>query len=338
MTPRAAPAVEIAKSGLPTSGALREASDAGYTQARELPLTIDAGAVKNVAQGIQRALEEKGLLGEFAPDTFTVLRKLQSPEPGAYATGSNLISAREALRNASQNFVNAREAKAANEAIAQLDRFIENPPAESVLAGSPAEFAKTAREARGNYAASKRSEQITGQVDEAHGNAAAANSGQNIGNAVRQRFNAIVKSDKKSSGFTDEEIAQAERISDGTVPGNVARFTGNLLGGGGGLGAVASAATGAAALGPAGAAAPVIGYALKKLSDASVERQVRLLDEMTRRRAPLAQTSAYQKAQQDALRQALLASPTNRRAVFMSMMQAARNQMTADLKKSEEVQ
>lgn len=328
LAPRAVSNLAASKGGIPTSEALRSASDVGYDAARNSSLIVKADAVKGVAANIQRDLEQKGILGEFAPDTYTVLKKLQNPAEGAFATGSNLISAREALRNASQNFTNPREAKAANDAIRELDRFIESVPAESVVAGTPAEFAKIASDARGNYAASRRSDQVTGQLEEAQGNAAAANSGQNIGNAVRQRFNAIVKSDKKSSGFTEQEIAQAEKVRDGTVLGNTTRLLGNVLGGGGGLGAVATAATGAATLGPVGAAAPLVGYGLKKLSDASVNRQVRALDEMTRARSPLAQTDAYRVAQRNALQEAMNASPAMRRSVYMAMMEAAKRQFS----------
>lgn len=291
MTPRVAPALAGPKVALPTSEELLASSNSRYDAARNSPLTVKADAVKNLAATIQQELEQKGILGDFAPDTFAVLKKLQSPADGSYASGSNLISAREALRNASQNFTKPRDSKAANAAIEQLDRFIEGPPAESVLAGSPAEFAKIAKAARGDYAASRRSDTVLGQLEEAQGNAAAANSGQNFGNSVRQRFNAIVKSDKKSSGFNDAEIKQAELVRDGTLLGNTTRFSGNLLGGGGGLGSVISSAAGAAAFGPFGAALPIAGYGLKKISDAAVNRQVRVLDEMTRARSPLAQES-----------------------------------------------
>lgn len=292
MAPKAATSLTSSKAALPNADELLASSNSLYSEARAAPLALKADSIRQLAGTIQSGLEEKGILGEFAPDTFTVLKKLQSPADGAHATGSNIISAREALRNASQNFTNPREAKAANQAIAQLDEFIKAPPAESVLAGNPATFAETAKAARGDYAAAQRSNQILGESEIAQGNAAAANSGQNIGNATRQRFNAILKSDKQSSGYSAAEITQMERIRDGTLLGNATRFAGNLLGGGGGLGSVASAAVGAGTLGPIGAAAPAVGYALKKFSDASVNRQVRKLDEMTRARSPLAESSA----------------------------------------------
>ncbi|HEX5509823.1 MAG TPA: hypothetical protein VFX37_15085 [Pseudolabrys sp.] len=313
----------IAKTEIPTADTLKAAADAGYDAARSSPLVLKADAVKNMASGLQDQLNQKGILPAFAPDTHAVLNALQNPPAGGFATGGNLISAREALRLASQNFTNPREALAANHAISGLDDFIENPPAGSVVAGSPAAFAKIARDARGNYAASKRSDLVNGQVDVAEGNAAAANSGQNIGNALRQRFNSVLKSDKASSGFTSDELAQMERVRDGTLAANAARFGGNLLGGGGGLGAVASAAVGAGALGPGGAAAPLVGYGLKKFSDAMVRREIAKLDEMTRARAPLAQSmnlappaSPLTVLPQSLARQLLLRSALGGRPIF----------------------
>lgn len=315
MAPRSASTL-AAPAGIPTADELKAASGSLYEQARNSPLSIEPGAVKNMAGGIQSALEEKGVLREFAPDTHAVLDKIQSAPAGAVATGGNLISAREALRLASQNFNNPREALAANRAIQGLDEFIKAPPAQSVLAGDPAAFAKLAEDARGNYAASKRSELVNGQVDVAEGNAAAANSGQNIGNSLRQRFNAVLKSDKKSSGFNDAELTQMQKVRDGTFLGNAGRKAGNILGGGGGLGSVASAAVGAGALGPVGAAAPILGYALKKMSDAAIRREISKLDEMTRARAPLAQGTGLAPAdtfKQELLVRGLLAEEVRRR-------------------------
>ena len=87
----------------PTEQALGAATDAGYDAARNSGFEIKSDAVRNWAAQTQADLEAAGRLKEFAPDTHLVLSKLQSGDPAAIATGGNLVSAREALREASRN-------------------------------------------------------------------------------------------------------------------------------------------------------------------------------------------------------------------------------------------
>lgn len=301
MAPKALPSLIAPKAGLPTAEELKSAASQGYDTARNMGVDIKPEAVANTAQTLAANLEKDGINAKLAPKTFGIIKELSAPPAGSVSTIANLETARRSLGHAGQDFLNPTEKMAAGRAIQHLDDYLGNIPQTDVLAGDAPAASKVLEEARANYAAGKRSEQINGETEIADRNAAAANSGQNIGNAVRQRFNAILKSDKKSQGFNDAEISQMERAVRGTALGNTARIGGNLLGGGGGLGSVASAAVGAGSLGPIGAAAPALGYGLKKLSDASVMRQVRKLDEMTRARAPLSQsmsTTALSPAEQ----------------------------------------
>lgn len=316
MAPKSAASLIAPKAGLPTAEELKAAASSGYDTARGLGVDIKPEAVAGTIQTLAQTLEKDGINAKLAPKTFGIISELAAPPAGSVATIANLETARRSLGHAAQDFLNPTEKMAAGRAIKHLDDYLGAIPQADVLAGDAAQASKILSEARGNYAASKRSAQINGELDIAEGNAAAANSGQNIGNATRQRFNSILKSDKKSSGFTDAELAQMERVRDGTVIGNLARTGGNLLGGGGGLGAAVTAGIGGAAtahMGGVGALAPLVGYGLKKFSNASVERQVRKLDEMTRARAPLSEgmaTTSLTKAERfkrEALLRALLA-------------------------------
>jgi hypothetical protein len=294
MAPKSAASLAAPKVGLPTAEELKSAASQGYDTARGLGVEIKPEAVAGTAQTLAQNLEKDGINAKLAPKTFGIISELAAPPAGSIATSANIETARRSLGHAAQDFLNPTEKMAASRAIQHLDDYLGNIPAADVLAGDAAKASKIIAEARANYAASKRSDQITGELEIADRNAAAANSGQNIGNSVRQRFNSILKSDKKTSGFTDEEIAQMERAVRGTSLGNATRVGGNLLGGGGGLGAAVTAGIGGAAtahMGGIGALAPIVGYGLKKFSNASVERQVQKLDEMTRSRAPLSQGS-----------------------------------------------
>lgn len=282
----------LAKPGpapIPTAAELKEAGSAGYKQARELGVDIKAESVAGMAQSLGAKLEKDGLNAKLAPETFSVISELAAPPAGSVFTIANLETARATLSNAAKNFTNPREKLAADRAIRHLDDYAANINAADVLAGDAKAASRILSDARGNYAASKRSERLTEETERADRSADAANSGMNLGNRIRQRYDTILNSDKKSNGFNEAELAQIEKTVRGTTPGNAMRFAGNLMGGGGGLGAVVSAMAGAA-VNPVLAAAPVVGYGLKKLSDASVSRQARIADEMTRSRSPLAQS------------------------------------------------
>jgi hypothetical protein len=289
---------------VPTAEALKEAAEAGYGQAAEMGVTVTAGSVKNLGGAIQAELEKSGVFAELAPKTFSILNKLQSPPEGAVATLANLETARKALGHAAGDFTNKTEQLAASRAIAGIDDFVTNVPAEGVVAGPAAAAGQVLKDARGDYAAAMRSNKITGDLDTAYTgvaeraglNAAVANSGQNVANSIRQRTRDLLTRPKEARGYSEAELGQAERVARGTFPMNATRFTGNLLGGGGGLGAALTGTIGAAAGGAAagnipgaviGATLPAIGFGLKKAEASLTKRELNKLDEMVRKRSPL---------------------------------------------------
>jgi hypothetical protein len=277
------------RAAVPTQRELLEAGSSGYKAAREMGVEIAPAAVKSKAEEIAIALNRDGVDAELAPKTFSVIKKLANPPEGAVSANiSNIESARRAFGHAAKDFTNPTERLASSRAIEHLDDYLATLPPSDLIAGDAAAASKVLGEARGNYAAAKRSEQITDKLETGDLNAAAANSGRNVGNAQRQQIKSILNNDRLRAGYSADEIAQMERLVRGTKPGNAARIIGNLLGGGGGLGSVAAASAGAAATGPVGAFAPVVGAGIKHLENMSVARQARILDEMVRRRSPMA--------------------------------------------------
>jgi len=183
----------------------------------------------------------------------------------------------------------ATERMAASRMIDHLDRFLDNPAAADLLKGNARRATQIYKEANANYAAMKRSDTLAGKVESAEEQAASANSGANVENALRQRIRDILKSPKLRRGYSPEEIVAMQSAVRGTAPQNVLRVVGNLLGGGGGLGAVAAGTAAAlAGAGPAAIAVPAAGYGIKKLGNAIMRSRVNALDELIRSRAPAA--------------------------------------------------
>jgi hypothetical protein len=280
----------------PTQQALESAATAGYDKARNLGVEIHPGAVSALGDKIGSSLNEMGINGELAPKTFSILDRLRNPPEASVVTVPNLETLRRSFGHAAGDFSNPTEQLAAKRAQGHLADYLASVPDQDVIRGPAAEVSGIIKEANGNYAAAKRAELLAEELGKAEQNASSANSGANVGNAERAKLKQLYQNDRKSAGFTDAELDQVDKIIRGTPLANTTRATGNLLGGGGGLAAFHAAATGGtagfAAGGPLGMAVglttPAVGYGLKKYSDSLGQKQIDLLQEMVRRRSPLA--------------------------------------------------
>lgn len=283
----------------PSAAQLREAADTGYETARNMDVAYSSQSVADMARRVQSDLEAQGVIDELAPKSFATLKRLQNPPEDSVATISGVDAARRVFGNIGQEFANPTDQLAAGSAKRAVDDFLGGPPAGSVLpesAQAAEEAARTIVDARGNYAASRRSGALAGIEESADLRAAAANSGQNSGNALRQRIASLILNPKASAGFTDRETALLEKIVKGSRTANATRYVGNLLGGGGGMGAAvtggiagtaAAMGTGNPAMAAAGLVAPVMGAASKKVSNRLTAKALEKVDAETRRRSPL---------------------------------------------------
>lgn len=292
------------KPGTPTTEQLFEAADTGYKAARSSGVTLSPEETADLAKRITGNLTEAGYRDFLAPKTFRALGEFKTDVPSNVA---DIEAVRRALNIAGGD---PSEKDAVRRAISSIDEFL-GPRVPEIA------------DARGNYAAGSRAEAVSDAMDKAGRQASAANSGQNIDNARRQQIKAILNSPKRRRGFSANELAQMETIVEGTRAGDAARGLGNLLGGGGGLGSVVTAAVGGAATGGPGAIAPVFGYAFKKLGNKLTGQQVTKLDEMVRSRAPLAQAVGSSLKDWAKVSQAFEASPSVKN--FARLTVASRN-------------
>ena len=278
----------------PSTEQLYEAADAAYNDPAIKNLAMKPSAFTQWKDKTIVDLNNEGFNDVLSPKSFGVLEKLSDVPAGGFVSGQTFQTLRRALGKAAGS-IDATESATAKAMISSLDDFLGNLPKGSTLRGDPGRVSSALTEARGNYAAAKRSDQIDDALDRANRQAGAANSGMNLDNATRQRVKDILNSAKKRRGFSDEEIAQMEAIVKGSPVENFSRRLGNMLGGGGGLGTTivgsGGAAVGASSAGPVGAAvgalSPVVGYGFKKLSAAMSQADVKKLQEVIRNRSPL---------------------------------------------------
>jgi hypothetical protein len=315
----------------PTAEQLRKAGGEGYDKARAMGVDYSASAVGELATCLKSDMEADGIFADLAPKSFRILEKLAEPpvaEPGESVVASlaGLDAARKALRNARLDFNNPTEKLAAERIIRRLDDFIEKPDPKGVVAGPAAAAGKTLTDARGNIAAAKRSEKLTLAEERAELNAAVANSGANLDNAIRQRARDILTRPKERAGFSKGELQLIEAVARGKAGRNTLRFVGNLLGGGGGMAAainIGMGAGGGAMIANApgaivGASLPLVGAGMKQGAAQLTKRGLRQADEAVRKRSPLyermqAETPSVpvSTAKQSAMLKALLSTMAN---------------------------
>lgn len=276
-----APSSVPASMGAPSIPELKAAATEAYQSPEVLGLEIKPAAIQNFADQTQLSLSRDGLNDVLAPKTHLLLDRIQkTPPAGSTVSGQNLDTFRKTLGKLAGSS-DPYEKAAASKAIDHLDNFIPNIDPRHVVAGDTAAAAAKLEEARGNYSAAMQSGKIDKKIVAAEVRAAAANSGMNVENTIRQRMADVVLNPKEARGLLPSEIAQAKKISEGTPTQNTLRFAGNILGGGGGLQAVVTGI-------PTVGMAPAVGFGLKVLSNRMTVNQANRLSEAIRTRAPLA--------------------------------------------------
>lgn len=267
----------------PTIQELKAASNAAYSSPEVVGLEIKPGTLKGYSDKTQIALNQEGFDDIVAPKTFALLQRVQNFPPGATVTGQNINSLRKTLgKLAGSN--DPTEKAAASFAIDHLDDFVPKIGRSDVLKGDAAAAAARLEEARGNWAAARQAEKMDKRVAKAEMQADVSNSGMNVENRIRTQMGKIAIDDREARGLTAAEVAQAKQIAEGTKTQNALRAAGNLLGGGGGLGAVVTGI-------PSGGLAPAAGFGLKLLSNRMTLKQAERLSEAIRMRAPLASST-----------------------------------------------
>lgn len=288
----------LAEPVAPTIPELKAAATRGYDTAQGMDVTYSSAAVKGMADKLENSLNAEGRIAESNPELFALIKKLQSPPEDSFAQLSGLKALRERLGDVAGSPERAKRASA-KIAIDQLDEFMESGAGQSAAGAlanpaaaqgiSEAERAAAIlKEARANSAAAFRAEELARLEDVAGLRSDAANSGRNLGNSIRQRLASILASEEQKRGFSPKELDAMREVVEGTRTTNTLRNVGNLMGGGGGLGQMATASMGALVGGPVGAALGVgVGPIARSIGNKLTEKQLTKVQDLIAQRSPL---------------------------------------------------
>lgn len=285
-----------APAAVPSIQELKNEAKKGYQSTAVRELEIAPKSVSDAAAGIRAKLDAEGFDEIIGTKAHGILKRLESVPDESTVTGLNLHSIQKTLGKAAGN-IDPQEKAAASMALREFNQFLENVPAGSVLKGSADDFVNTMREANANYSRAMQAGNIDNKIITAETRAAAASSGMNVANTIRQRMADVKLNPKQNRGMHPDDVAAAGQIAEGTTGGNLVRKLGNIAGGGGGLGTLAAGAAGIGAAGAysgdthtsaLGLALPAFGFAMRGVGNRMTLNQAHKLSEAIRSRAPLA--------------------------------------------------
>lgn len=286
-----------------------ELKTAGQTQLRafgDAPVELSPAPITSLAAAAEPSLQRGGFRPRNAPGTFDLLSEIKQPDAGGWATGApgpsgtpsltmhDLQAIREDLAGTIQDSrsplaAHPKDFAAATATLRQLDDMIQSmhrDPA-NLTAGTSADALAAINNfqtGRANYLAGQNLNRMTGDLDRARtgvveraqARAAAANSGANFDNTLRQRVETFLENRNNVAGLSDDALAALDRVVAGGAISNRVRDAANFLGGGKGLGALVTGMSGGGAAlmsgrpGLAGllaVGAPAAGIALKGLEN-----------------------------------------------------------------------
>jgi hypothetical protein len=250
------PGAKYAEKATATTAA-REAMDTaeaagnqGFRQFRQAGFYFDpATTAPNYTVPLKLNLTSEGLTPRTAGKTWEVLNDIDS---SPFVNPTQLQERYKELGSVAKKAgADTEERRAARIAQERLLTFAENPPPGVVQGGDPAAGVALLRRANADWAAKSRAELLDQRIAAGELRAGANYSGLNLENELRRRVGALGGPEQAGGmrGATEGERAAFTAFGQGDLASNTRRYLKNLLGGGGGLGALA----GSAAAGGAGA-------------------------------------------------------------------------------------
>jgi hypothetical protein len=217
-----------------------------------------------------------------ADRTFRVLDRLRNPGVGAgphEVRIADIDSVRKILGEyageVGPNFRPTPNARAAMSARGAIDDFLANLNQSQLSAGNAQTASAILREARASAQAGFKIAKVERILEQARNTAAATHSGGNLENEIYKKVRTYLNNPEKHlRGWTRDEITALRRVLP-SLAESVLRRGGKLLGGGGGLGQLASGSAGGAMFGfPGMVALPAAGMGMNRAGSALAARRM----------------------------------------------------------------
>jgi hypothetical protein len=306
------------RAAVPISSELHDVSQANYGALARSRAPYEPQAFHQIGDTLENQLLAERYHWRDSPATWRALDEIRGGgAPGQLNTGPSAIISpadiefvRKGLNKIPKTEATATDRASADVVRRALDDFIINPPAGAVLPGGEREAALAAQralEARGNWAAYKRTQKLDDLIEAAQNTAGATNSGLNLQAELRKGVRTFIKpregtSPAERAGYIPSEVDALRTYTRGTTPTNILRYASNAMGGGGGSVGLAAGGLGGSALGGVagkyfkddpetgaaiGLATPAVGLGLRMLGNRRANAEINQLRDLIARRSPL---------------------------------------------------
>ena len=225
------PGYQTRKTTPPTGESLKQMGKEQLQDYTSSNVQYSVPALKRVADEADVEFAKTGTINPYtAPQTYEKIKRIQSAPDNVGFDSPNvrgLVTELQGIRRIPD--ASDADKRAADAFIDRVYNFVERPNPEDIVSGPAVSAGRLHESGRGNYAAGKRSEVIGREVTSAERQAASANSGQNLGNALRQKARTVLENRRKNLGFNADELAAIEGVVMGTRGRNAMRDIGNNL-------------------------------------------------------------------------------------------------------------
>jgi hypothetical protein len=295
----------------PTRAGLKTATSTSYGNLENSGAQFDPNAIRDMAAQAQQD-SFRTYHPTSTPVTNSILSDLQAV-PAASSSPSFSIRDFEAARKQLGNVPETNpgdpgypDYAASNLARQHLDSFLDAPPPGALVAssvgssGSNVPLSDLAREARANAQSGFQYDALNRLAGKGQLDADTSHSGLNVSNNIRQKLKTLINpgiDDQTANvqGYTPENSQTLNDIVRGTTPQNAIRYGGNLLGKGGGLGAMVAGGLLGHALGSGELGAMVgmgAGRSLAGVDNALTKSKVKALQQAVIAASPYGQAAA----------------------------------------------
>ena len=282
----------------PTKEELYQSGGSKIRQANGMGVHLWPQGVSDLADQAANSLVNDNFYEVNAPTTHALLNRLGSPDPAVSFPLAQLDAYRSAFMDNAKDLAGTKDGLASRNVVSILDRFMENPPPEAVLAGPAADAAQLYRAGRGDWAAAERSNKVQGIEYKADVQSANPR-GSTYDSSLRRKMQPLLDPSQPSRmyGFTPDEKAGVENIANGTPVRNTLGTVGEWMGGKGHWSSTVpstiAAVAGAHEYGIPGAmlgvVPPMVGTALRGAESKLANNAFNRLDTSIRQRSPLFQ-------------------------------------------------
>jgi hypothetical protein len=215
------------------------AGSRGFKEARGSKVAVDPNDVLNLVDRTRTKLANEGAPPSLAGGANATIDELEASANRAIDAGQPM-SANDLVAYR-QTMTNHTKFPSPNSAAAGMAKSVYDAWEKDTLPT----LADVHQAAIANFREGSLGQAIANKADRATYGAAAANSGMNIENKLRQSLVSIVFDPRKLGRYSDETQQLMKEVVNGTKPLNALRAVGNLLGGGGGLAAASYGLAGA---------------------------------------------------------------------------------------------